>query len=124
VRSALRNFRNKTGFHQCPRCKGRSVWRCDPTGTLEETLHVLLKVSPYRCARCDQRFMDSKVCPADASAQQESRWRVYVGSVTSRMLGSSRTPLEEVLKLRSILVASVEKHSAPLPDSVEQLTKV
>jgi DNA-directed RNA polymerase subunit RPC12/RpoP len=123
VRSALRNFRNKTGFHQCPRCKSRSVWRCDPTGTLEETLHSLLKVCPYRCARCDQRFMDSKV-PSPESLIQESRWRTYVGSVTSWMVGSSKTPFEEVLKLRSILVAAAAKSSAPLRESVEQLTKV
>ncbi len=124
VRLALRNFRNKTGFHQCPQCKSRSVWRADPHGTLEETLHLLLRVSPYRCARCDKRFMDAKVCAADAPAPQMRRWLDYARSVASRMLESTqRTPFEEGLKLMSILAPRAEKRDASL-DSVEQLTKV
>jgi len=90
-------FRNKTGFHECPQCRSRSVWKADPYGTLEETLHRLLKLSPYRCARCDRRFMDSKIPTADAPPALMRRWL----SRASRLL--HRTPLDEALKQYSIL---------------------
>jgi transposase len=121
VRLALRNFRNKTGFHECPQCKSRSVWRADPHGTLEETLHLLLRVAPYRCARCDKRFMDSKTCAADAPAPRTNRWFAYARSTASRVLKSAqRTPFEEALKLNSIFAQSPEKRDARLQDSVER----
>ena len=96
-------FRNKTGFHECPQCKSRSVWKADPYGTLEETLHRWLRLSPYRCARCDRRFMDSKIPTADAPAPLMRRWL----SRASHLL--QRTPLDEALKRYSIL--------GPVPES-------
>jgi hypothetical protein len=70
----LLGFRNKTGFHECPQCKSRSVWKADPYGTLEETLHRVLRLSPYRCARCDRRFMDSKIPVPGAPPRLMRRW--------------------------------------------------
>jgi DNA-directed RNA polymerase subunit RPC12/RpoP len=89
-------FRNKAGFHECPQCKSRSVWKADPYGTLEETLHRFLRLSPYRCARCDRRFMDSKIPASDTSPHLVQRWL----SRASRLL--HRTPLDEALKRYSI----------------------
>jgi len=90
-------FRNKTGFHECPQCLSRSVWKADPYGTLEETLHHFLRLSPYRCARCDARFMDSKIPTAGAPPRLVRRWL----SRGWRLL--QRTPLDESLRLYSIL---------------------
>ena len=124
MRLALRNFRNKTGFHECPRCKSRSVWKADSHGMLEETLHLLLRVSPYRCARCDKRFMDSKVCAADAPAPRTNRWFAYARSTASRVLkAAQRTSFEEALKVNSIFAQVPEKHDDRLRGSVERLTK-
>src|ERR1700751_1512166 len=82
VRVALRNFRNKTGFHECPRCKSRSVWKTDLQSALEDALHLLLNVSPYRCARCDQRFMDAKASAAEVVAPPRTTgWLAAVPSV-------------------------------------------
>ena len=118
MRFPLRNFRNKTGFHECPRCKSRSVWKADPHGTLEETLHRLLKVSPYRCARCDKRFLDSKVFAADAPAPRGKRWFAYFRLTASRVLKSvQRTPLEE-LRLHSLFAQGPEKRDVRLQDSL------
>ena len=89
-------FRNRTGFHECPQCKSRSVWKADPYGTLEETLYRFLKLSPYRCARCDRRFLDSKILAADAPPAFTQRWL----SRASRLL--QRRPLDETLRLYSI----------------------
>jgi|SRR5580658_3968534 len=58
--------RSQSVFHECPQCKSRSVWKADPFGTLEEVLHSYLKLSPYRCARCDCRFLDTKISSGDA----------------------------------------------------------
>jgi DNA-directed RNA polymerase subunit RPC12/RpoP len=127
VRVALRNFRNKTGFHECPRCKSRSVWKTDPQNTLEDTLHLLLGVYPYRCARCDKRFMDAKASAAEASAPpNQNRWLAYLRSTGSRILRLvQRTPFEEGLRLNSILGSgsNSEKHQAALSKNVERLTK-
>lgn len=102
-------FRNKTGFHECPQCKSRSVWKADPYGTLEETLHRWLRLSPYRCARCDRRFMDSKIPVADAPPALMRRWL----SRASRLL--HRTPLDEALRRYSILgpVPAPTRNAAP-----------
>ena len=89
-------FRNKTGFHECPQCKSRSVWKADPYGPLEETLHRLLRLSPYRCARCDKRFMDSKIPVPGAQPRLMRRWL----SRASRLL--HRRPFDEALRLYSI----------------------
>jgi hypothetical protein len=92
---------------------------------LEETLQLLLRVSPYRCARCDKRFMDSKACAADTPTPQMSRWLAYARSMASRMLRSTqRTPFDDGLKLNYILAPRAEKRDAALADSVERLTKV
>jgi hypothetical protein len=90
-------FRNKTGFHECPQCLSRSVWKADPYGTFEETLHKYLRLSPYRCARCDTRFMDSKIPTEGAPPRLIRRWL----SRGWRLL--QRTPLDESLRLYSIL---------------------
>lgn len=58
--------RSQSVFHECPQCKSRSVWKADPYGALEQVLHNCLKLSPYRCARCDCRFLDTKISSGDA----------------------------------------------------------
>src|ERR1700741_4015169 len=58
--------RNQSVFHECPQCRSRSVWKADPYGALEQILHNYLKLSPYRCARCDCRFLDTKISSGDA----------------------------------------------------------
>jgi hypothetical protein len=58
--------RSQSVFHECPQCKSRSVWKADPYGALEQVLHSYLKLSPYRCARCDCRFLDTKISSGDA----------------------------------------------------------
>ena len=127
---ALRNFKNKSGFHECPRCKSHSVWKADPHGTLEETLHFLLKLCPYRCARCDKRFMDSKVIPANAPLPRMTRWLTYARSKAGNVFKSNeRSPFEEGLKLNFALPPSqatsrVEKRESPLTENMEHLTKV
>jgi hypothetical protein len=73
------------------------VWKTDPYGTLEQTLYRFLKLSPYRCARCDRRFMDSKIPAPDTSPALMRRWL----SRASRLL--HRTPLDEALQKYSIL---------------------
>jgi DNA-directed RNA polymerase subunit RPC12/RpoP len=90
-------LRNKTGFHECPQCKSRSVWKADPYGALEEALHHFLRLSPYRCARCDKRFMDSKIPVPGAPPRLIRRWL----SRASRLM--RRTPLDEALRMYSIL---------------------
>jgi DNA-directed RNA polymerase subunit RPC12/RpoP len=94
-------FRNKTGFHECPQCKSRSVWKADPYGTLEETLYRFLKLSPYRCARCDRRFLDSKVLVAEMPHLPKQRWLTRA----SRLL--HRRPLDETLRLYSIFAQTL-----------------
>jgi DNA-directed RNA polymerase subunit RPC12/RpoP len=126
VRVALRNFRNKTGFHECPRCKSRSVWKTDLQSALEDALHLLLNVYPYRCARCDQRFMDAKASAAEVVAPPRTTgWLASVRSVGSWLLSllQRSTPFEEGLKLNSILGASSEQRQTPLAKGVERLTK-
>jgi transposase len=58
--------RSQSVFHECPHCRSRSVWKADPYGTIEQVLHSYLKLSPYRCARCDCRFLDTKISSGDA----------------------------------------------------------
>ena len=123
MRLALRNFRNKTGFHECPRCKSRSVWKADPQTTLEETLRLLLRVSPYRCARCDKRFMDSKAGAIDGPPTRISRWLTATRSTLSRVL-TRRPPFEDGFQLTSIFVRNMEKRDASVREPLGQLTKV
>ena len=120
VRLALRNFRNKTGFHECPRCKSRSVWRADPHGALEETLHLLLRVSAYRCARCDKRFMDAKAYAGEVTPAKPGR----LVTLLRRMLKSTERKSFEGLQLNTLFAANSEKREARLPDSVRHMTKV
>lgn len=42
------------------------MWKADPYGAFEQVLHSYLKLSPYRCARCDCRFLDTKISSGDA----------------------------------------------------------
>ena len=129
MRLALRNCRNKTGFHECPRCKSRSVWKADPQSALEETLHLILRVSPYRCARCDMRFMDAKL-HTDIVPTRFSRWMASARSAASRaMIFSRKSPFQDELKLKLTsfsapsAVAPSQKHrESPMPDAVEHMT--
>lgn len=125
VRVALSNFRNKTGFHECPRCKSRSVWKTDPQNALEDALHLLLNVYPYRCARCDKRFMDAKASAAEVVAPpRTSGWLASLRWAGSRILSLvQRTPFEEGLRLNSILRATPDQGQRPLAKGVERLTK-
>ena len=108
-------FRNKTGFHECPQCRSRSVWKADPYGTLEETLYRFLKLSPYRCARCDRRFMDSKIPPADAPVPSMRLWLSRAGSTVLRLL--HRRPLDEALKAYSLFGQTVPAAAARIATS-------
>jgi DNA-directed RNA polymerase subunit RPC12/RpoP len=98
-------FRNKTGFHECPQCKSRSVWKADPYGTLESFLYRFLKLSPYRCARCDRRFMDSKLPAQGTPLPFTRRLILRARSTASRLL--HRAPVEQGLQLSMILRAPV-----------------
>lgn len=110
MRLALKNFRNKTGFHECPRCAGRSVWKADPQNALEETLHLILRVSPYRCARCDMRFMDAKLHSDITPPTRISRLLTSARSIASRaMIFSREAPFQDELRLK------LHSFSAPVP---------
>lgn len=108
-------FRNKTGFHECPQCKSRSVWKADPYGTLEETLYLLLRLSPYRCARCDRRFLDSKILVADAPSPLLRQWLYRARSTASRLV--RRRPLDETLKTYSLFGQTVPGLTGPIAQS-------
>jgi DNA-directed RNA polymerase subunit RPC12/RpoP len=124
VRLALKNFRNKTGFHECPRCASRSVWKADPQNALEETLHLILRVSPYRCARCDMRFMDSKLHSDITPPTRISRWLTSARSLASRaMIFSRKAPFQDELrlKLHSFSAPVPTRREAALPERVEHM---
>jgi DNA-directed RNA polymerase subunit RPC12/RpoP len=125
---ALRNLRNKSGFHQCPRCKSRSVWKADPHGTVEETLHYLLRLCPYRCARCDKRFMDAKAPRPDDPKPRVTRWMAYAKSKASRVFGSNdRSPFDNVLKLNFAVPprpTTPQISENAMTESVEHLSNV
>jgi hypothetical protein len=40
----------------CPNCASHAMYRSKRKGLLEQILHSVLFVSPYRCKRCDQRY--------------------------------------------------------------------
>ena len=123
---ALRNFRNKTGFHECPRCKSRSVWKTDPQNALEDALHLVLNVYPYRCARCDKRFMDAKASAAEiVTPPRTTGWLASIRAAGSRALSlvQRSTPFEQGLQLNSILRANSDQGQGPLAKGVERLTK-
>jgi len=124
VRLALRNFRNRSGFHECPRCKSRSCWKADPQNLLESTLHRVLRVSPYRCARCDMRFMDAKA-KSEVPPTRVVRWWTSARSAASRVFTlSRRSPFDEGLKLNSLFAPRVQiKHENSVHESVPTLTK-
>lgn len=112
-------LRNANGFHKCPRCESRSVWKMDSVGAYEKTVHSLLRIAPYRCAWCDKRFLDYKITePAILSSlAAEHPWvlrgvtRAQMTATKLRMARSrvlkvvQRTPLGE-LKGNSIFAAS------------------
>ncbi len=122
VRHALRNFRKKSGFHECPKCKSRSVWRTDPLGALEETLHFLLRVSPYRCARCDNRFMDSKVVRPSDEPTRTSRWLAYVRAKFG-LTPRERPAFANSLNLKSILPPPTANRDVAIAESEERFTR-
>jgi hypothetical protein len=97
--------RSQSVFHECPQCKSRSVWKADPFGTLEQLLHSYLKLSPYRCARCDCRFLDTKIASGDAPLPLVTR-------AIDRLRGwAQRTPYDSStgLALNAILGANSVK---------------
>jgi len=112
-------LRNANGFHKCPRCESRSVWKMDSVGAYEKTVHSLLRIAPYRCAWCDKRFLDYKITePAILSSlAAEHPWvlrgvsRAQMTATKLRMARSrllkvvQRTPLSE-LKGNSIFAAA------------------
>jgi hypothetical protein len=114
-------FKSRGRFHECPKCKSRSVWRAAPHGTVEEALSRLLKLSAYRCARCDRRFLDSKVssdAPEDISTTR--RCVAYVRSKASRLLKlTQRTPFEDSFNLSIFAHKATDKRNSPsLQDSM------
>jgi hypothetical protein len=40
----------------CPSCASHSSHRSKRNGLLEQILHAVLFVSPYRCNACDERY--------------------------------------------------------------------
>lgn len=124
LRLALKNCGNKSGFHECPRCKSRSCWKSDPQSMLEETLHVVLRVSPYRCARCDMRFMDSKT-KSETPPAKMVRWWASARSTASRVFAiSRRSPFDDSLKLNWLLAPKVQINREPaVREPVPTLTK-
>ena len=124
MRLALRNCLNKSAFHQCPRCKSRSCWKTDPQNLLEETLHALLRVSPYRCARCDMRFMDAKT-KSEVTPAKVTGWWASARSAASRIfVVSRRSPFDESLRLDWLLAPKVQlNRDSSLHEPVSTLTK-
>lgn len=55
-------------FHECPECKSRSVRRSVRETLLEATLFRILRVAPYRCTRCERRFLDFRLSRSDSHA--------------------------------------------------------
>jgi predicted Zn-ribbon and HTH transcriptional regulator len=46
-------------FHKssfCPNCKSGEIHRSRRRGLLENILHAVFFVSPYRCKTCDERY--------------------------------------------------------------------
>ena len=89
-------FRNKRDSMNVRSARAARFGKPTRTARFEETLHRFLRLSPYRCARCDRRFMDSKIPASDAPPRLVRRWL----SRASRLL--HRTPLDEALKRYSI----------------------
>jgi hypothetical protein len=124
VRLVLRNCLHKSAFHQCPRCKSRSCWKTDPQSALEETLHALFRVSPYRCARCDMRFMDSKL-KSEAPPARVTRWWAFIRSAASRVfVVSRRSPFDDSLRLNWLLAPKAQINGdSSIHEPVSTLTK-
>jgi transposase-like protein len=40
----------------CPQCASASIRRSRKSGILEQVLHSVLFISPYRCNACDKRY--------------------------------------------------------------------
>ena len=40
----------------CPKCASHAIHRSRRKGLLEQILHSVLFVSPYRCNACDERY--------------------------------------------------------------------
>ena len=49
----------------CPNCASGAIHRSRRKGFLEQILHSMFFVSPYRCGACDQRYF---------------RWRLAAGA--------------------------------------------
>ena len=106
--------RSQSVFHECPQCRSRSVWKADPYGTIEQILHNYLKLSPYRCARCDCRFLDTKISVGDAPLPLITR-------AIDRVRGwVQRTPYDTntALALNAILGSASVKQERRLPSII------
>ena len=112
--------RSQSVFHECPQCRSRSVWKADPYGALEQVLHNYLKLSPYRCARCDCRFLDTKISAGDAPLPLVTR-------AIDRVRGwVQRTPYDTNtgLALNAILGAGSVKPDRRFTPIVQEPTQV
>jgi hypothetical protein len=56
----------------CPNCASTAIYKSRRKGLLEQLLHSLLFVSPYRCGACDQRYFRFRFSapPADKPRQR------------------------------------------------------
>jgi|SRR5579872_3407839 len=112
--------RSQSVFHECPQCRSRSVWKADPYGAIEQILHNYLKLSPYRCARCDCRFLDTKISSGDAPLPLVTR-------AIDRVRGwVQRTPYDTntALALNAILGAGSVKPERRFTPIVHEPTQV
>jgi DNA-directed RNA polymerase subunit RPC12/RpoP len=112
--------RSQSVFHECPQCRSRSVWKADPYGALEQILHNYLKLSPYRCARCDCRFLDTKISAGDAPLPLVTR-------AIDRLRGwVQRTPYDTstALALNAIIGAASVKPERRLPSIIAEPPQV
>lgn len=59
----------RAGF--CPNCGSQQVHRSRRKNIAEKTILRLLAISPYRCARCDERYLTLGASRTEAPAQHE-----------------------------------------------------
>jgi DNA-directed RNA polymerase subunit RPC12/RpoP len=112
--------RSQSVFHECPHCRSRSVWKADPYGALEQLLHSCVKLSPYRCARCDCRFLDTKIASGDAPLPLVTR-------AFDRVRGwVQRTPYDTstALALNAILGPASVKPERRMPSIIVEPSQV
>jgi predicted Zn-ribbon and HTH transcriptional regulator len=50
----------------CPNCASAEIHRSRRKGLLEQILHTIFLISPYRCKACDERYFRLRVAAAPA----------------------------------------------------------